>query len=61
MKCFNGQCYVEVNTRRFNIHPSKIIILGERREPKIWRFQYQTINKTHKNGMKKLLETKMKN
>ena len=46
MKYLNGNHYVEVKDKRFLIHPTEIIILRKRVEPKFLRTQYQVQNET---------------
>ena len=46
MKYLNGEYYVNVKDHRYKIHPTEIIILRLRDEPKSLRTQYQVQNET---------------
>ena len=44
MKYLNGNCYVEVQDKRYKLLPSENILLGEPKEPKSRGTQHQEIN-----------------
>ena len=46
MKYLNGEYYVEVKDKRYQIHPTENIILRKREPPKSLRTQYQVQNQT---------------
>ena len=46
MKYLNGECYVEVNDHRYEIHPPENIILRKRDPPQSLRTQFQVQNET---------------
>ena len=48
MNYMHGKYYVEAKEKRDIIHPNEENILGERKEPKILKTQYQVINETKK-------------
>ena len=57
MKYLNGENYVEVEDHRYIIHPTEIIILRKRDEPKSLRTQYQIQNDTRIRRNQKVIKT----
>ena len=56
MKYLNGEYYVEVKDHRYRIHPTEIIILRKRDEPKSLRTQYQVQNETQIRKNQKVIK-----
>ena len=56
MKYLIGRYYVEVKDKRYRIHPTEIIILGERDPSKSLRTQYQVQNETQMQKNQKVFE-----
>ena len=56
MKYLNGEYYVEVKDKRYQIHPTENIILRKRDEPKSLRTQYQVQNETQIRRNQKVIK-----
>ena len=49
-----GECYVEVNDRRYILHPDENNIIRERKPPKFLRTRQQDVNETQIRRKKKV-------
>ena len=60
MKYIDGEYYVEVKDRRYNIHPTENIILRKRDPPESPRTQNQVQNETWIRKNQKVVENNRK-
>ena len=58
MKHLNGKYNVEVQEKRYILHPTKNVILRERRKPKSLRTQNQFIKDTQVGRSQKVIKMK---